>query len=424
MFDDSNNKFDLVIIGGGINGAGVALDAVTRGLSVLLVEKNDFASGTSSSSSKLIHGGLRYLDNLEFSLVKEALQEREFLLNNAPSLVHSLKFYFPIKDSWFGYFKIRLGLWLYDWLAGSKKLSKSGVDRRISSSLKSDYTNKLYYFDATTQDARLVYSLIKKAEDLGAVCLNYTRLDNVNRSSDFENWIVELSSLYPCKNNYKVIAKNIVNAAGPWVDQLNELNKSIETDAHIRLIKGSHIVVPKFYEQSAAFILPDGKGRVVFTLPYLDDFILIGTTEVDHYGEPETAEISSEEIDYLLKTVDRYFKNSPNRYEVVDTFTGVRPITDHGSQSSRASREYKILVENRMPNWVSIYGGKLTSFRSVAEQVVDKFCKKPSLTNKTKIIQLPFTLNELSKKWTFIDMKTKTRWYKSYGEFFLQIWMK
>jgi glycerol-3-phosphate dehydrogenase len=363
--------YDLVVIGGGINGTGIARDAAGRGLSVLLVERADLAAATSSSSSKLIHGGLRYLEQYEFRLVAESLAEREVLLRIAAHLVWPAQFVMPhvpeLRPRWM----IRLGLFLYDHLARRSLLPGSRAVRLdqppYASGLRPDLRHGFIYSDCRVDDARLVVANACDAAARGARVLVRTECRSAQRVGG--EWRVELS------NGETVSARGIVNAAGPWVKGvLNERLEQPSKDA-VRLVKGSHIVLPRQYRGEHAFILQNDDRRVIFMIPYQERYTLVGTTDVPLEGEPADAQASFEEVDYLCRAVGRYLARAPRPADVVWRYAGVRPLYDDGSaDASSVTRDYTLRVDDeagRAPV-LSVFGGKLTTYRTLAEQVMAK----------------------------------------------------
>lgn len=364
--------FDLVVIGGGINGVGIAADAAGRGLKVFLCEQNDLASATSSNSSKLIHGGLRYLEHYEFSLVKKALTEREVLLRNAPHIIKPLTFRLPhqphLRPSWL----IRAGLFLYDNLAKRVTLPASkGIKFTQDSPLKGNISHGFEYSDGWVDDSRLVVLNAIAAKEHGAIietqtkCISARRLDN--------HWLVT----FLCKESgktYEIKSRGIVNAAGPWVASLFDKVLKVKAPQNIRLVKGSHIVVPKIHNQQHAYMLQNEDQRIVFVIPFEDDFSLIGTTDVEYVGDPSDVKISPEEINYLLDITNNYFKKQICANDIVTTFSGVRPLLDDESSSAQSvTRDYTLELDQISNNTplLSIFGGKITTYRKLAEAAVD-----------------------------------------------------
>lgn len=368
------HSYDLLVIGGGINGVGIARDAAGRGLKVLLAEKGDLASQTSSSSSKLIHGGLRYLEQYEFRLVGEALAEREIVLNIAPHLVWPARFIMPhvpeLRPRWM----IRAGLFLYDHLSRRATLEGShGIDLSVppyDSGLRLGLKHGFIYSDCRVDDARLVVMTAMSAREQGAKVLPRTACVRAEREQG--EWRVHLV----CgSENLDVRVHAIVNAAGPWVkDVLNEHLGQPSSEA-IRLVKGSHIVVPKRYEGEHAFILQNDDRRVVFMIPYERDYTLIGTTDIPVEGGPGDPSASGAEIEYLCRAVNRYLAQPVAPADVLWSYAGVRPLYDDGtSDPSKVTRDYTLRVDDvdGRAAVLSVFGGKITTYRRLAEHVMDR----------------------------------------------------
>ncbi len=368
---DTPSQVDLLVVGGGINGVGVARDAVGRGLSVTLVEKGDLAGATSSYSSKLIHGGLRYLEQFEFRLVSEALAERETLLTIAPHLVWPARFVMPhvpeLRPRWM----IRTGLFLYDHLGRRTRLPGSMAVRLdtlpYSDGLLAKYHHGFIYSDCRADDARLVIANAKDAEIRGAKILPRTTLVSAQRLHN--HWQVMLS------NGQQIAAHAIVNAAGPWVKEVLNNRLNVPSNDAVRLIRGSHLVMPKLYEGSHAFILQNDDRRVIFMIPYEGRFTLVGTTDVAETGDPAQPVATDAEAEYLCRAIGRYLAHVPKPHDAVLRFAGVRPLYDDGSgDPSSITRDYTLRLDhaNDAAPVLSIFGGKLTTYRRLAEQVVDK----------------------------------------------------
>ena len=368
--------YDLCVIGGGINGAGIARDAAGRGLSVLLLEAEDLAGGTSSASTKLIHGGLRYLEFFEFKLVREALKEREVLLSLAPHLVRPMEFILPHTPQQRPAWMVRIGLFLYDHLArrdrlkGSKAVSLSGLG------FKAAYEKGFRYSDCWADDSRLVALNAMDAARKGAKILTRTTCTKLLPQSD--HWEVCLRGASDQKDR-TVTASMVINAAGPWVSKVLEgSGLSGRHVPHVRLVKGSHIITRRLYDGEQAYILQQPDGRIVFVIPYEGEFTLIGTTEEDYAGDPRAAMISEEEVAYLVEAYNRFFEKGIKRDDVMWSYSGVRPLYDEGDADARVSarsvtRNFKFHVhdESKAP-MISVFGGKLTTYRILAEQVMDK----------------------------------------------------
>ncbi len=374
----SDLECDLLVIGGGINGCGIARDAAGRGLSVILLEAKDLANGTSSASTKLIHGGLRYLEFLEFALVRESLKERETLLGLAPHIIWPMRFILPHTPSQRPFWMIRLGLFLYDHLAKRAVLDGSkGVNlskHKTGRVLEDKYRRGFSYSDCWVDDARLVVLNAVDAADHGAQILTNTKCVKLKAHDEF--WEVEAQGSKP-KKSLKIKASMVVNAAGPWVRELIESSGLKKTSAgapRIRMVKGSHLILPRQYEGDQAYILQQKDGRITFAIPYEREYTLVGTTEEGYEGDPYQARISDEEFEYLLRAYNAYFKDKIDKSDVIWTYSGVRPLMDDGEAESRkVSRDYRLYShsESKAP-MISVFGGKLTTYRVLAEEVVDK----------------------------------------------------
>jgi glycerol-3-phosphate dehydrogenase len=366
-------QIDLLVIGGGINGVGIARDAAGRGLKVVLCEKDDLAQHTSSSSTKLIHGGLRYLEHYDFLLVRHALQEREILMRSAPHIIWPLRFLLPHHSSLRPRWLIRLGLFLYDHIGGRKLLPGSwSVDLRKhvgGSVLKSKYTHAFEYSDCWVQDARLVVLNALDAQLHNAQILTRTACTALRRKSD--HWIVTLED---SRNGHvsKLNAHAIVNASGPWVKQTLDLDTTSHTENDVRLVKGSHVIVPRIFDHDYPYIFQNADGRVMFAIPYESDFTLLGTTDVDSEGTADKVAIEESEITYILDAVNEYFDKPVKREEVVWSYSGVRPLfDDESNNASKVTREYVLQLDENGPPILSVFGGKITTYRKLSEQVVD-----------------------------------------------------
>ncbi len=367
--------YDLLVVGGGINGAGIARDAAGRGLSVLLVEKDDLAAATSQWSTKLVHGGLRYLEHYEFRLVGESLAEREVLLANAPHLVEPLSFVLPhephLRPAWM----IRIGLFLYDHLGKRVTLPGSfGVKlagSKWAAGLKPRFTKGFVYADARVDDARLVVANVLDAQDKGADIRVRTRLTGARRDGGV--WRATLAA--PDGTSNEVRARAIVNAAGPWVKEvLESVHPIVADEGNVRHVKGSHIVVPRVHAEPHAYILQNADNRIVFVIPYQDKYSLIGTTDVP-VAAFERPEISEDEIEYLLKLANAYLEKPLTRRDVVWTYSGVRPLYDDGkSDPSAITRDYVLKADHPQdgPPVINIFGGKITTYRRLAEHMLEK----------------------------------------------------
>jgi len=373
--------YDLLIVGGGINGAGIARDAAGRGLSVLLVEQDDLASHTSSSSTKLIHGGLRYLEFYEFRLVREALKERERLLECAPHIIWPLRFLLPHEAALRPAWMIRLGLFLYDHLGGRRRLPGSaGVDLTqdpMGQALKPEFRRGFVYSDCWVDDARLVVLNALDAAERGADIRTRTRCVAARREGGLWRATIEDRRSGAAR---EVRARILVDAAGPWVKQFLEREAGLPARHSIRLVKGSHIVVPRLYEGAHAYILQNRDRRIVFAIPYEQRFTLIGTTDVPFEGDPARVAITPEETLYLCEVIGRHFRKSIAPGDVVWSYAGVRPLYDDAAaKASEVTRDYVLdldAAEGAAPV-LAVFGGKITTYRRLAEQAMDKlapFC--------------------------------------------------
>ncbi|WP_097460795.1 glycerol-3-phosphate dehydrogenase [Mangrovitalea sediminis] len=361
--------YDLFVIGGGINGTGIAADASGRGLSVMLCEQSDLASATSSASSKLIHGGLRYLEYYEFRLVREALAEREVLLRNAPHLVEPLRFTLPHRPHLRPAWVIRCGLFLYDHLSRRTTLPAARSIRfGVNSPLKPNIRKGFMYSDCWVDDARLVIANAQAASARGARIATRTRCISARRHPEDDVWEIRCQSMNGEEET--VYARALVNAAGPWAASLFDNVLHTPSPRRLKLIKGSHIIVPRFQEWHGAFILQNTDRRIVFVLPYQDDFSLIGTTDKIYSGDPAKVSIDDEETDYLLKVVNEHFVTQLSRQDIVSAYSGVRPLCDDESADPSAmTRDYTVEVtsENGQLPILSVFGGKITTYRKLAE---------------------------------------------------------
>jgi glycerol-3-phosphate dehydrogenase len=365
---------DLFVVGGGINGAGIACDAVGRTLKVGLCEMNDFASATSSASSKLIHGGLRYLEHYEFRLVREALMEREVLLAKAPHLAFPMRFVLPHEPHLRPRWMLRLGLFLYDHLDWHMTLPKSqAVDlpaSKYGAGLKPSFKKGFVYSDAWVDDARLVIANLKSAREMGARIYSRHRCVSARRSDDGKLWHIELAG--PNGVSVHLKARGLVNAAGPWVKHFLDEQTPIRTNKRVRLIKGSHIVVPRLYEGNHAFILQNSDNRIVFVIPYERDFSVIGTTDIpSEFGEKPVC--TPEEIAYLCEIAGHYMQKPVTPADVVWTYSGVRPLFDDGDDDpSAVTRDYHLEVDGPVGTapLLSVFGGKITTYRRLAEHAL------------------------------------------------------
>jgi len=371
---------DLAVIGGGVNGAGIARDASGRGLTVLLCEKGDLAEGTSSRSGKLVHGGLRYLEYYEFRLVREALIEREVLLRSAPHIIWPMRFVLPHSPEQRPAWMVRTGLFLYDHLGGRKMLPGSRkLDLRRAPegrAIKKDYTTAFEYSDCWVDDARLVVLNALDAHQRGATVLTRTAATAARRGDD-GLWAVTMKEADGGTSTVR--ARALVNSAGPWVEDVVGRVAGRNSSYRVRLVKGSHIVVPKFWDGPQAYLFQNDDKRVIFVNPYEGNLCLIGTTDIPYTGRPEEATIDQAEIDYLLKVVNRYAAEPLHESDIVSSFSGVRPLYDKDAEAdaSAVTRDYVFEVDDPAghPPLLSVFGGKITTFRKLAEHALDKLAK-------------------------------------------------
>ncbi|QIA65522.1 glycerol-3-phosphate dehydrogenase [Vibrio astriarenae] len=368
---EDNNILDIIIVGGGINGAGIAADAAGRGLSTALFESNDFASATSSASSKLIHGGLRYLEHYEFRLVAEALAEREVVLNKARHITKPMRFRLPhrpfLRPAWM----IRAGLFLYDMLASRNTLPGTRSVNLAQTGLFVDEIKKGFeYSDCWVDDARLVLANVLDAQQHGALVKNYSIVTKAEQVDSLWH-VVVLDKRSGQLSGYK--SKALVNATGPWVESFISHQMERSSPRSIRLVKGSHIIVPKIHDEEQAYILQNKDQRIVFVIPYLNDFSLIGTTDVEYKGDPRDCQISEQEVDYLIDIVNQHFVNRIVKDDIVGSYSGVRPLCEDESSSPQAiTRDYTLELETEGAPLLSVFGGKLTTYRKLAEAALDK----------------------------------------------------
>ncbi len=368
--------YDLLVVGGGVNGCGIARDAAGRGLKVLLVEKEDLAGATSSASTKLIHGGLRYLEQYDFKLVSESLNERERLLRGASHIIWPLEFILPHEPHLRPFWLIRMGLYFYDFLGkrevlpGSKGLNfkkhKSGTP------LKGNYKQGFSYADCWVEDSRLVVLAAKDAQEHGADILTRTECTSIQPNQD--HWVAHIKDISD-NSEKEVSAKCVINAAGPWVRKfIDQNNLAQQSTLKTRYSKGSHIIVSKLYDGDHAYILQQPDKRIVFAIPYENNFTLIGTTDALYDGNPRDAEISEDEKQYLCDSVNRSFEKQITVDDIVWHYSGVRPLLDSGDESlSKVTRDYKLDLETSFgPPLLNVFGGKLTTFRKLSEQAVDQ----------------------------------------------------
>lgn len=373
---EPNNEIldcDVLVVGGGINGAGIARDAAGRGLSVILCEKDDLAAHTSSCSTKLIHGGLRYLEHYEFRLVRKALQEREVLMRSAPHLIRPLRFVMPHDSSQRPKWMIRAGLFLYDHLARRELLPGSGTINLRSHTagmpLKSEFSSGFVYSDGWVDDARLVVLNALDAANRGARIFTRTRFESARKNSS-GCWMATLRK----RDNapFQVRARCLVNAAGPWVGSLLLGIDGSDSKEAIRLDKGSHIIVRKLFDHPYAYIFQHQDGRIVFAIPYEGEFTLIGTTDLEFHGDPDQVKIETSEVEYLCELCNHYFRKSISPTDVIWSYSGVRPLVEDAAANPAAvTRDYHFELDRDGAPLLSVFGGKITTFRKLAEEALD-----------------------------------------------------
>ncbi len=427
MADNDMVDYDLAIIGGGINGAGIARDAAGRGLRVVLVEQGDLASGTSSASTKLIHGGLRYLEHGAFLLVREALKEREVLLRNAPHIIRPLRFILPPQPKMRSPLMVRIGLFIYDHLGGRKILpATSTVDlthHKFGIPLKRAYKFGFLYSDCWVDDARLVVLNAIDAAERGASIRTRTKCVRAERG---ETWRLVLNA----RGRREVVtARALVNAAGPWVGSVAETVVRVEGPERVRLVKGSHIVVRKLFEHDTAYIFQNPDRRVVFAIPYERDFTLIGTTDENFRGDPAGVAPSPNEIAYLCETASRYFRDGVTPSDIVYAYAGVRSLYDDGSKRpENVTRDYHLDFDKSFGHapLLTVYGGKITTYRKLSEAALKRFSNVFAPNRPwTARVPLPggnFPYNGIDAKvadarraWPFLEDAHAQRLVRAYG---------
>jgi glycerol-3-phosphate dehydrogenase len=427
---------DLLIVGGGINGAGIARDAAGRGLSVVLCEKDDLAAHTSSASTKLIHGGLRYLEYYEFNLVRKALIEREVLLRSAPHIMWPLRFVMPHDKGQRPSWMIRTGLFLYDSLAKREILPGSqGIDLRkhpAGGPLKPEFTRGFVYSDGWVEDARLVVLNAVDAAEKGAKIFTRTRCESAQREGD--HWTAQLRTANGSLVNAR--AKCLVNAAGPWTAHFLQTAAQRPSAKSLRLIKGSHIVVKRLFDHPYAYIFQHPDSRIVFAIPYEQDFTLVGTTDIDYQGDMNKVEIDQQEISYLCELANRYFKKGITPQDVVWTYSGVRPLVeDEAASASAVTRDYRFELDEDGAPLLSVFGGKITTFRKLAEEAVDMIAPKLSVRrgawtadacmpggdlfgtkpNNRAVLEFDRFVQELQSKYAWLPAPLVARYARAYG---------
>jgi glycerol-3-phosphate dehydrogenase len=419
--------FDIAIIGGGINGAGIARDAAGRGLSVLLVEQNDLGSGTSSHSTKLIHGGLRYLERAAFGLVSKALAEREVLLRMAPHLIRPMRFVLPVDPKLRSERMLQLGLFIYDRLGGRKILPPSRkfdlANDPAGAALQPDFRRAFEYSDCWVDDSRLVVLNVVDAAERGATIRTRMSINNVERG---DIWRFTLQN---GGRRAAMTARSLVNAAGPWVGQVAEHLLQMPGRPPLRLVKGSHIMVKKLFDHDRGYIFQNADRRVVFALPFEREFTLIGTTDLEFTGEPSGATPSSDEVDYLCRAVNHYFREQISPKQVLGMYSGVRALYDDGSgKPEDITRDYHLVLDERRhaAPLLTVYGGKITTYRRLAEEALDRLGRVlPDTPHWTAHSSLPggdfahdrvnAMVEHARATWPFLSEQTALRLVRAYG---------
>ena len=420
---------DLLVIGGGVNGCGIARDAAGRGLKVLLAEQDDLASGTSSASTKLIHGGLRYLEHYEFRLVRAALIEREVLLRAAPHIIWPLRFVLPHHKGLRPWPLIRLGLFLYDHLGGRKILPPTrSVDLRTDETgrpLKDDFVRGYEYSDCWVEDSRLVVLNARDAANHGADIRTRTRCRTARRADGLWEATLEDEG-----REETVRARAVINAAGPWVSQVLGGVLGHTAPGRIRLVKGSHIVVDRLFDHGRCYIFQNADGRICFAIPYEQNFTLIGTTDEDHTGDPAKPEITESEISYLISAAGEYFRKPVRRDQVRWSYSGIRPLYDDGaSKAQEATRDYVLTLDapDGAAPLLSVFGGKITTYRRLAEAVMDKLKPFFPQTRKPWTAEAPLPggdfphdqaevrMSDLQRRFSFLTPRNARRIFRAYG---------
>lgn len=425
----TSSAYDLAIVGGGINGAGIAAEASQRGLKVFLCEQDDLAAYTSSASSKLVHGGLRYLEHYEFRLVREALSEREVLLKKAPHLVWPLEFVLPhsrqLRPAWL----IQAGLFLYDHLSarsiipGSKKIAF-----KHSTVLRESFKQGFSYYDCAVDDSRLVIANAQAAQAGGASIL--TRTVCLKAEASEAGWSLELQNKQDTKR-FRVQARALVNASGPWAERFFKHQLAdVPSPRTVRLVKGSHVVLPRLYAGNYAYILQNQDKRIIFVLPYLNHFSLIGTTDISYTGDPARVCIEESEIEYLLNCVNDYFRQPVSKQHIVHQYAGVRPLCDDESNNPSAmTRDYTLVMQDvHQQPLLSVFGGKITTYRRLARAALSQLEPyfshiKPALDDAYPLPggeferkQWPALLSRLATQLPFMEAEHVERLLRAYGQ--------
>ncbi len=424
-------QFDVFIIGGGINGCGIARDAAGRGYSVGLAEMKDLAAGTSSWSTKLIHGGLRYLEHYEFRLVRESLMEREVLWRIAPHIIRPLRFILPLHSGLRPAWMLRLGLFLYDHIGGRRKLpGTTTVDLAgpLGDPLKPEFAKGFEYSDARVDDARLVVLNARDAAARGADVMVGTQVVEARREDGL--WRIALRDHRNGGRERTVTARFLVNVAGPWVDRVIGQAMGRNDVRNIRLVQGSHIVTRKLYDHDRAYIFQNSDNRIIFAIPYEDDYTLVGTTDRDYEGDPGAVAITPEETDYLCRAASEYFAKPVTPADIVWTYSGVRPLFDDGAtKAQEATRDYVLRVEGADGEApvLNAFGGKITTYRKLSEEVLERIGERigrrgEPWTDKAALPGGDFPVDgvgaveaELARMAPALDARTVTRLVRSYG---------
>ena len=425
--------YDLFIIGGGINGCGIARDAAGRGYSVFLCEMNDLASGTSSQSTKLIHGGLRYLEHYEFRLVREALTEREILWQQAPHIIRPLRFILPYHQQLRPAWLLRLGLFLYDHIGGRKKLppttSLNLKQDKEGEPLNPQYSKGFEYSDCAVDDARLVILNALDAAERGASIHTRSKCIDMQRKAGY--WLLSVEDQLT-KKQTKIKAKVLINASGPWADRVLTTLNTDKQGKNIRLVQGSHIIVPKLYSHNKCYIFQNKDQRIIFAIPYYEDFTLIGTTDQEYTGDPSKTKITQNEIDYLCLSANHYFKHKISAKDVISTFSGVRSLYNDGaSKAQEATRDYVLRVDKENDTdatMINVFGGKITTYRRLAEAVMEKVATlmerkdRPQWTQTSPLPGGDFAINDFKKlcqqlnnQYPFLSKKEANYFIRQYG---------
>ncbi len=423
--------YDIFVIGGGINGCGIARDAAGRGYSVFLAEMNDLASGTSSAATKLIHGGLRYLEHYEFRLVREALMEREVLWSIAPHIIWPLRIVLPhhkgLRPAWF----LRLGLFVYDFLGGRKLLPPTRTlnlrEDVAGKPLREGYSTAFEFSDCWANDARLVVLNARDAADHGATICTRTKVMSARAEGGI--WQIGLQDEVSGERSL-VSARLLINASGPWVDRVLAVTLGQNSVGNVRLVQGSHIVVKQLYEHDRCYMFQNADGRIIFAIPYEGEYTLIGTTDRDYEGDPADAKIAQGEIDYLCAVASEYFKKPVLPSEIIWSYSGVRPLYDDGaSRAQEATRDY-VLKSSITPGGaalINVIGGKLTTYRRLAEVTLEKAAEIIGTKGKPWTDRVPLPGGDfaptgypevvagLKRDYPFLDLAYAQRLVRLYG---------